>query len=287
MRSVIALGTFDGVHCGHQTVIKKAVAYAKKIDALSVAITFDPHPQQFIIPERGLKLLTSLEERKELLYSLGVDKVVVIRFNRATQSLSAEGFVKKYLVKKLDACHVFVGFDYAFGRKRVATVHELRDLGKKYGFTVDVVQPVKMKNEIIKSRLIRELISRGDFKKALQMLGHPYQISGKVIKGHGRGKGLGFPTANLLIDNHRLIPQQGVYAGWVKGKKCAINIGSQPTFGKGELAFEVYILKYKGNLLGKRLDVVLTKRLRDEVQFSDVDKLKKQIKKDILRIERL
>lgn len=287
MRSVVALGTFDGVHRGHQTVVKKAVAYAKKIDAQSVAITFDPHPQQFIIPERGLKLLTALEERKELLYSLGVDKVVVIRFNRATQHLSAEGFVKKYLVKKLDACHVFVGFDYAFGKKRGATVHELRDLGKKYGFTVDVVHPVKMKNEIIKSRIIRELVSWGGFNKALKMLGHPYQISGKVIKGHGRGKGLGFPTANLRIDDHRLIPQQGVYAGRVMGRKCAINIGSQPTFGKGELAVEVYILKYGGNLRGKRLDLILTKRLRDEVQFSDVEKLKRQISRDVSHIENL
>jgi len=284
MRSVVALGTFDGVHRGHQTVIKKAVAYAKKIGARSVAITFDPHPQQFIIPERGLKLLTSLEERKELLYGLGVDKVVVIRFNRATQFLSAERFVKKYLVEKLDACHVFVGFDYHFGKKRGATVHELKDLGRKYGFTVDVVQPVKYRGEIIKSRVIRELVSQGNFNKAVKMLGHAYHLSGKVVKGHGRGESLGFPTANLRIDYHRLIPQAGVYAGSVDGEKCAVNIGSQPTFGKGELTVEVHIPRFRGNLRGKVLTVEIDRKIRDEVQFSDVEKLKAQIKKDIKRL---
>lgn len=284
MRSVIALGTFDGVHRGHQTVIKKAVAYAKKIDAISVAITFDPHPQRFIIPERGLKLLTSLEERKDLLHSLGVDKVVVIRFNRATQCLSAEGFVKKYLVEKLDACHVFVGFDYAFGNKRVATVHELRDLGKKYGFTVDVVHPVKMKNEIIKSRVIRELIGAGKFPKALRLLGHPYQVRGKVVRAHGRGRTIGFPTANLKVDPQKLIPLQGVYAGKTLGKKCAVNIGTRPTFGGGKVSIEVYILNFRKDIHGKIITVDLIRRIRDEKQFSDVEKLKAQIKKDIKRI---
>ncbi len=283
--SVVALGTFDGVHRGHQKIIKETVKYAKKVGVASLAITFDPHPQQLIIPERGLRLLTTLSEREELFCELGVDGVVVIIFNKRLRKLSYEGFVKKYLVGKLGVRRVFVGFDYAFGKGRAGDVSHLKKLGKKYGFAVSVVPPVSANHQAIKSRMIREFISRGEFPEALRLLRHPYQMMGKVYKGTGRGKDLGFPTANLKVDPHKLVPAHGVYAGETLGKRCVVNIGARPTFGTDHTVVEVHILNFHKNIRGKVLKVNLTKRLRDELQFSDVEDLRRQIRKDVHKVE--
>ena len=285
--SVVALGTFDGVHRGHQRVIKSAVSFARRIGVASLAITFDPHPQQLIVPRRGLKLLTTLQEREELFCRFGVDGVVVIDFNKRLQKLSYDGFVRKYLVGKLGVRRVFVGFDYAFGKGRKGDVHQLRHLGRKYGFEVSVVSPVPANHNAIKSRMIRELISRGEFSKAVRLLGHPYQITGKVVRGTGRGRQLGFPTANLKVDPQKLIPAHGIYAGRLGNKRCAVNIGARPSFGIGGSVVEVHILNFNQNVRGETLKVALTGRLRDEKQFSDVEKLKEQIRKDIKRIKEL
>ena len=282
--SVVALGTFDGVHRGHRKIIQSTVKHAKKINAASLAITFDPHPQQIIVPERGLKLLTTLQEREELFCDLGIDGVVVINFNRHLQKLSYDKFVERYLVGRLGVKKVFVGFDYAFGRGRSGDVSQLKKLGNKFGFKVSVIAPVSVKHQAIKSSIIREMVSRGEFSKALRLLGHAYQISGKVVKGSGRGKALGFPTANLQIDPHKLIPAQGVYAGAANGNKCVVNIGARPTFGADQTVVEVHIPSFRQNIRGKILKVNLAKRLRDEIQFSDVEKLKEQIRKDITRV---
>ncbi|MDD5382446.1 MAG: bifunctional riboflavin kinase/FAD synthetase [Candidatus Margulisbacteria bacterium] len=284
---VAALGTFDGVHLGHQKVIKSAVNYANKSGAASLVITFDPHPQQQIVPERGLKLLTTLKEREELFCGLGVDGVVVFRFNKKLQDLSYEKFIRKYLVDRLGVRKVFVGFDYAFGKGRLGDVSLLRRLGRKYGFEVGVIPPVVAGLRPIKSSRIRELVSRGEFARAVKLLGHPYQISGRVVKGSGRGAGLGFPTANLKLDRHKLIPAHGVYAGLVGSKKCAVNIGARPTFGAEQTRVEVHVLGAKQNLRGKPLKIVLTARLREEKQFADVAELKEQIRRDIYRIKML
>lgn len=280
-KTVVALGTFDGVHLGHQRIIKDTVSFAKRFGLPSVAITFNPHPQQFIVPQRGLKLLTTLAERKELLYGLGIDRVVVLKFNRKLQKLSYQDFIVKYLKGKLRAAYIFVGFDYAFGRGRQGAVRHLRKLGRRFGFKVKEVRPVKMNRIAIKSSLIRDLISRGDFNRAIHLLGHPYQITGKVIRGAGRGKGLGYPTANLKVDPHKLIPQHGVYIGRVGKHKGVINIGARPTFGVNAVACEVHILGSSKNLYGKTVKVRLCRKLRGEIQFADVYKLKERISKDI------
>jgi len=278
---VVALGTFDGVHRGHKQVVKSAVEHAKRIKAASLAITFDPHPQQFIVPKRGLKLLTTLEEREKLFCDLGIDGVVVINFNEKLRKLSYADFVKKYLVDKLGVKKVFIGFDYAFGKGRKGSVSHLEKLGKKYGFEVGVIPPISCSKKVIKSSVIRRMLAAADFHNVTRMLGHSYQITGKVIRGAGRGKGLGFPTANLELDLHKLIPAHGVYAGWVGKRKCVVNIGARPTFGAGKTMVEVHVLNFKGDLRNKRLKVELVKRLRDELQFSDVEKLKQRIRKDI------
>jgi len=285
-RCVVALGTFDGVHFGHQKVIKALVSAAKKTKASSIAVTFDPHPQAIIAPQRGLKLLTTLPDREKLLADLGIDGVVVFRFSKHLKSLSYDKFVKRYLVDKLGVKHVFVGYDYAFGKKRAGDVAALKHLGKKYGFLVTVVPLVKIAGHLIKSSVIRELMSCGDFSQAIRLLGHPYSISGRVVRGAGRGKALGFPTANLKVNPKKLIPAHGVYAGRVDGKKCVVNIGARPTFGADQTVVEVHILGSNKNIRGKRLEVLLSKRLRDEFQFSDVEKLKRQIQKDVDHVRR-
>jgi riboflavin kinase/FMN adenylyltransferase len=280
-RSVVALGTFDGVHLGHQRILKDTVSYARRKKLKSIAITFDPHPQQLIIPERGLKLLTTLAERKELLKKMGIEQVKVFKFNKAMQKLSYKDFVVKCLVAKLKAAVIFVGFDFAFGHARLGDVRGLRKLSRKCGFTVKVVRPVKINHSAIKSSLIRDLVSHGNFNRAIHFLGHPYSLTGKVIRGTGRGKQLEIPTANLKVDKHKLIPQHGVYVGKVNRKKCVVNIGARPTFGAGGTAVEVHILGFFRNLYGKNLKVDLYRKIRDEIQFSDVKELKEQIAKDI------
>ncbi|MFA4843954.1 MAG: riboflavin biosynthesis protein RibF [Candidatus Margulisiibacteriota bacterium] len=286
-RPVVALGTFDGVHLGHRKVILAAVKYAQKIGAHSAVITFDPHPQEIVAPERGLRLLTTLGEREEFFCSLGVDSVIVIRFTPTMRALSYKKFIQRYLVKKLGVRGVFVGYDHAFGHDRSAGTKELRQLGRELGFSVTVVPAVKVGHRLPKSGLIRELVSRGRFSQAVKLLGHPYRLTGRVVGGYGRGRKLGFPTANLKVDPRKLLPAQGVYTGTVNDRQCLVNIGFRPTFGHGDQLVEVHLLGFRGNLRGKTLKVDLWHRLRDEKKFIDAAALVGQIKKDIAQARRL
>jgi riboflavin kinase/FMN adenylyltransferase len=286
-RPVVALGTFDGAHLGHRKIIEAAVSYAREIGAHSAVITFDPHPQEIVSPQRGLRLLTTLPEREALFRGLGADAVVVFSFSPSFQKLSSAEFIKRYLVKKLGVRRVFVGYDFAFGEKRSGNTVRLKKLGAKYGFGVTVIPPVKIFHHFVKSGRIRELLSNGNFAAALALLGHPYRLTGKVVRGAGRGRQLGFSTANLKVDPRKLIPFQGVYVGFIDGKKCVVNIGSRPTFGAGQSQIEAHILNFNGNLLGKTLALDLFFYLREEKQFSDVEGLKLQIKKDIARARKM
>ncbi|NQU17585.1 MAG: bifunctional riboflavin kinase/FAD synthetase [Candidatus Saganbacteria bacterium] len=285
--TVIALGTFDGVHLGHQKIIKSAVAYAKINGLTPTAITFDPHPQQLISPERGLKLLTTLDERHALLHQYGIKRIFVIKFDRRTQKLGPNEFIKRIIVNRLSAKHVFVGYDFAFGWGRIGGVKDLRG----HGFSVTMIPAVLRNSHPVKSRRIREELSWGNFNNALADLGHAYQISGKVIKGSGRGRKLGFPTVNLKLDKDKLIPSHGIYAAWteIKGKryKVAVNIGARPSFGIGEVLVEGHIIGFSGNLYRKHIVLNLVKKLREEKHFSDIAKLVAQIKKDVKSVQLL
>jgi len=282
---VLALGNFDGVHTGHRKLILDAIGYSRKHRIPCFAMTFDPHPQEIVCPGRGLCLLTTLQERISLMAGLGVDGVIVKEFSRTISKLSPEKFIYDFLVKHLKVRKVFVGYDFAFGHKRAGTVLMLKKLGGKYGFEVNAVRPVATHGHIVKSSTIRDMLTRGDFGKAVKLLGHPYTITGKVVKGRGRGRRLGFPTANLKIDSDKLVPMHGVYIGRMGGRKCLVNIGSRPTFAEEKFAVEVHIPGFHGSLRGKVIKVDLYKRLRDEIHFSDVEKLKQQIRKDIKRLQ--
>ena len=281
---VLALGNFDGVHAGHRKLIHEALKYAKKNKLPCFTMTFDPHPQEIVSPGRGLCLLTTLFERLELMRRLGIDGVIIKEFSREISKLPPEKFIYDFLVKHLKVKKVFIGYDFAFGHKRAGTISLLNKLGDKYGFKVNSVRPVTAHGHIVKSSTIRDMLARGDFEKAIKLLGHPYTITGKVVKGRGRGRVLGFPTANLKLAEDKLVPAHGVYAGMFGNKKCVVNIGSRPTFAEERFAVEVHIPGFHGNLRGKTIQVDLYKRLRDEIHFADVEKLKQQIRKDVLKV---
>jgi len=300
---VLALGNFDGVHVGHQNLILEAIKYSRKRRLPCFAMTFNPHPQEVVSPARGLSLLTTLPERLDLMRRLGVDGVIIKEFSRKISKLPPEKFIYDFLVKHLNVKKVFIGYDFAFGHKRAGTISILKKLGSKYGFKVNSVRPVMAHGHIVKSSTIRDMLARGDFGKAVKLLGHPYTITGKVIRGKGRGKRLGFPTANLKIAEDKLVPAHGVYFGKSeirnpksetnpKSKipikeqirKCLVNIGSRPTFAEERFAVEVHIPGFYGNMRGRTIHVDLYKRLRDEIHFADVEKLKEQIRKDVLRV---
>ena len=280
-KTVVALGTFDGIHLGHQRIIKDAISYARRRGLKCVVTTFDPHPQQFIDAKEHLKLLTTLGERKKLFKKLGVGIVKVFKFNKELRNLNCQEFVRKFIVNELKAGVVFVGYDYEFGKGRSGGVKELRIFGEKYDFKVKMVRPFKSEGIVVKSSFIRRLLAMGDFRKALSLLGHYYNVSGQVIRGAGRGSEIGFPTANLFVDRHKLIPVHGVYVGVIGKRRCLVNIGVRPTFKTEQAAVEVFIPKFHGNLYGKKLEVKILKRLRNEIKFPNSELLKEQIKKDI------
>jgi riboflavin kinase / FMN adenylyltransferase len=293
----LILGNFDGVHKGHKRLISKAVKYSRRKKLPCFAMTFDPHPQEVVAPARGLSLLTTLSERIELIKDLGVDGVIVKEFNKKIAELSPEKFISDFLIDHLKVKEVFVGFDFAFGHKRAGSISFLKKLGNKYGFVVHVISPYKAHGHLVKSSTIRDMLVKGDFTKAIKLLGHPYIFTGTVVRGKGRGKGLGFPTANITVAKDKLIPKHGVYYGKIKVKsekrkvnedhykKAAIFIGSRPTFGDESFAIEAFILNFKKNIRGKTIELYVYERLRDEIHFSDIERLKKQIAADVKKLQ--
>ena len=296
--SVVALGTFDGVHCGHQQVIKTTQDVARRQGKTSVVVTFQPLPRAIIRKEREkVGLITTLEQKEEIIRNLGIDAMLVIHFNRKLAQVEPEEFVKKVIYQRIGAGRVVVGPGFRFGKNRLGNVALLKRLGRKYGFEVTIVGKVKIGNIKVSSSKIRQLLWQGKIEIAGRLLGKYYSISGRVKKGSGRGKELSFPTANLDISGDIILPQ-GVYAVLVslKGKKHmgVANIGTRPTFSPGLQFFprkvtrkyirpivEVYIFNFKGNLYRQKLEIFLIKRIRKEMKFPTPEKLMNRIKKDI------
>jgi riboflavin kinase/FMN adenylyltransferase len=282
---VITIGNFDGLHIGHQKILRTAVGYARKSSGVSVAITFDPHPMRVLAPERGVKLMTSFDEKSRLIAKMGIDVLLCIDFNDAFSNLKPDEFVRDILINKLGAIHVVVGHNYRFGKGKKGTTDFLRRKGKKYGFKVNIIRNVRKFGSIVSSSRIRSLLLRGRVCEASSLLGRAYHIEGSVISGAGRGaKMLDTPTANLTTPNE-LVPKDGVYVVKVMviGKiyDGVANIGRNPTFGENELSYEVHLFDYEGNLLGRHLKIYFIDRLRDERVFHTAEELKVQIAKDI------
>lgn len=284
---VLTIGNFDGFHLGHQAIFKKMVYRAKEVQGTSMAFTFEPHPLKVLSPQKPLRLLSAFEEKVRLIEAEGVDILLCPNFTRAFADQRPEDFIRNILYNKLGVKEIFVGYDYAFGKGRAGTVDSLRKMSAEFGFKVDVIDPVKVGKGVVSSSRIRDLLSKGKVKDAAIFLGRPYPLEGRVIKGKGRGAALlGFPTANINIANtDLLIPKEGIYAVevYLNGEnfKGAANIGYNPTFGNSNFSFEVHILDFNRDLLGRNLRVEFIERLRDEIAFSSPIALSEQIRKDI------
>lgn len=281
-----AIGMFDGVHIGHKMVLEQAIRFGRIHHLSSVVFTFDNHPQS-VISQSPTPLLSTTEERLAAFERFGFDAVLLLDFTPALKSLSADDFVSKILMETLHVKAVSIGYDHRFGKGRQGDGAYLKLQGEQHGFDVSVVEPVQVDQQIVSSTLIRKLLSYGDLDKANQLLGRPYTVTGKVISGVGRGRQIGFPTANLEIASSRLIPAQGVYAGLVdiaggaQGLQAVCNIGVAPTFGDQMLPrVEVHLLDNQMDLYHKTLTFHFHHHLRSEQAFPSVNALIGQLEQD-------
>jgi riboflavin kinase/FMN adenylyltransferase len=292
--SVVTVGTFDGVHRAHQEIIERIVTRARELSGRSVAVTFDPHPKEVVRSAQGpVELLTTLEERCERLGELGVDLTVVIPFTKEFSRLTAGEFCSTYLIRGVGLLEVIVGHDHMFGRDRQAGQDELQRLGREHGFQVSVIPPLAVDGEVISSTRIRRALAAGAVEKAGAMLGYPYRLSGTVVPGDGRGKTMGYPTANLDIRGAgKIVPARGVYVvetlvGSVRGAGIA-NIGVRPTVTDGTReTIEVHIFDTAADLYGSTVRMGFIGRLRDERKFTGLDELVAQLGDDERRARAL
>lgn len=281
--AVLAIGNFDGVHRGHQAVLREALSIAKSEGRRSGAVIFEPHPRQFFTPETPFFRLTPLPLKLELLAALGLDQTFVIEFNRELAALSAEEFAAEVVAKGLGASHVVVGHDFAYGKGRSGTTEGLAALGKTLGFGVDVVAPVGTGGAVFSSSRIRDHLREGEVREAADQLGYWWRVRGPVGEGAGRGKGLGFPTINLPLESGQDV-RHGIYAMRVDhdGKRyhAAGYVGARPTFGAGEPVLEAYLLDFAGELYGQEVEAEFIAFLRPDETFANADALAGKMRED-------
>lgn len=281
--AAVALGNFDGVHRGHQALLDRTVEQAKVLNAPVVALTFEPHPRRFFVPDTGPFRLTLPPAKLRLLEQYGVQAVLAQRFDETFAALSAEAFIDEVLLEGMGARHVVCGYDFTFGARRSGNVEMLRENGRKKGFGVTVLDPVTHEGEIYSSTRIREALRAGWVSEASELLGHSWEIEGVVELGDQRGRTIGFPTANVALGEH-LRPRFGVYAVRVlvdgQWRSAVANLGRRPTFGKLKENFEVHLFDFTGDLYGKALRVALIEFIRPEMKFGGLDQLKAQIAAD-------
>ncbi|MDO8473868.1 MAG: bifunctional riboflavin kinase/FAD synthetase [Dehalococcoidia bacterium] len=282
--TIVTIGVFDGVHKGHQSLIQTLKKLAAERNLLSVAMTFEIHPEEVIGSANLVPWLTHMDERVRLLRSLGVDLVTVMPFDREVAKLDARQFMG-LLTKYLHMKGLVVGPDFALGKGRQGDAAALVTLGKEMGFTVASVPPLDLDGRVVSSTAVRQAVARGDAREYFKLVGRYYTICGEVIKGAERGRTLGFPTANLAIDPHRAVPADGVYVTWAHFDSTrhpsVTNIGRRPTFDNGERLAEVHVLDHQGDLYGKEMTVELVERLRDELRFNSVQELQERMKQDV------
>jgi riboflavin kinase/FMN adenylyltransferase len=281
---VVTIGNYDGVHLGHREIIASAIALAKDIGGETVVLTFDPHPVQFLHPELHIALITPFRKKMMLLEKCGVDCTINLPFTRDIAQFSADRFIQDIVVSRIAPSWVVIGFNFTFGKGRSGTAAELKKMGERLGFGVEIIPPHTVAGEVVSSTRIRDLIRQGDIAAANRMLGMRHFILGTIIHGHARGKGLGFPTANLEITGE-LYPKAGVYAVTVMIGNAVhegvVSIGTNPTFQDKEFGVEVFLFDYQGDLYGKELQVNFVARIRDEVTFSSPEALVRQIEQDV------
>jgi riboflavin kinase / FMN adenylyltransferase len=287
--SAVALGVFDGVHLGHRAILGLAVSRAGEAEMRSVACTFDPHPMEVLHPGRAPLSITTLEERLALIEGCGLDATVVLPFTRDLAAMEPEAFVKDVLVTHLGARDVVVGFNHRFGRGARGDAALLRSLGERLGFRTHVAEPLMADGVAVSSTEIRAALQRGDLAVASRLLGRSYTLSGTIGHGAGRGRTLGFPTANV-VPTRPVLVAPGVYActAEVAGRKerAVVNVGVRPTFGETTLAVEAYLLDFSGDIYGQTMTLTFVSRVREERRFPSVDALRAQIEADAAEARR-
>jgi len=283
--SWLTIGVFDGVHRGHQEIIRKLTTGAHTNDAPAVVLTFDPHPAS-VLSGHELKCLTLPDERADLFAKLAVDVVITEPFTRELSTVTAYDFMAR-LSHQLGLRHLLIGYDFALGKGREGNPTRLTEIGSEFGYTVEVVSALSDESGVISSTEIRKLIEVGNVAEAARLLGHPYSLHGPVIHGDGRGRTIDVPTANISYSHAKMIPAKGIYACWayLKDKKyqAAINIGTNPTFtpDKQSPNVEAHLLDFHQEIYGKDVRLEFVKRLRDELKFDSVEKLLEQIWQDV------
>ena len=284
--SVITIGTFDGVHVGHQQIIHRLVDTARKNDLQALVLTFFPHPRMVIQNDANVKLINTIDEKAKQLEQLGVDHLVVKEFTKSFSRLTALEYVRDILVNKLKVKHIIVGYDHHFGRNRTANINELKEFSAFYDFEVTEIEPQEVDDVAVSSTKIRSAILKGNIATANKFLGYNFMLTGTVIKGKGLGKTLDFPTANIQIEAaYKLIPKHGVYVvkSQIKGVEVfgMMNIGKNPTVSEGnQTKIEVHFFDFNANLYGAVLKIELLDHLRSEIKFPNIEALKLQLEKD-------
>jgi riboflavin kinase / FMN adenylyltransferase len=288
---VVTIGTFDGIHLGHQALLSRLCEHACRLSARTMLLTFEPMPREYLLPDRPPARLTSWRERWHILLRQCVDYMYVLRFDERLRNLSAQDFAA-LLANQLQARVIVVGHDFRFGRKGEATGAWLTESGNDLGFEVDVLSPVLLDGVRISSTGIREALARGDFALARSWLGRPYSMTGRVVQGNQLGRKLGFPTANLRTRRRR-VPVEGIFAIRVHGVSESplpgvASLGTRPTVaGGGEMLLEAHLFDFAGDLYGREIEVEFVSKLREEERFADLDTLVAQMNEDAERARRL
>ncbi len=292
--TVVTVGSFDGVHRAHQEILREVVQRARMGEGRSVVITFDPHPKTIVGKEPDqIRLLSTMEEKQHHMQKAGVDVLYVIPFTYEFSRLMSAEFYERYVVKGIGVREVVVGYDHMFGRDREGSTDELLKLGRKHGFSVLAVQPVLIDSEIVSSTRVRKSLAEGNVENAAKLLGYSYPLQGRVIRGDGRGKTIGYPTANISVTEPlKVVPGNGVYLVGVRlgtGEHFGMmNIGVRPTVTSGQQrTIEVHILDFDGSIYDERVEITFLSRLREEKKFASVQDLVAQLDRDKARTREL
>jgi riboflavin kinase/FMN adenylyltransferase len=296
-RPVLTIGNFDGIHVGHRAIMRTVLARARDLGGEAVVYTFDPHPRKVLQPERAPRLLTTFDQKLELLDEVGIDVAIVEPFDRAFSEIEPGDFVTNYIHGRIRPMEVYVGYDFHFGRDREGSMRMLTETGPRLGFSVTIIPEVTIDDRDVNSTRIRELLQSGDVATAGRLLGRPFCARGIVVEGFKRGRTLGFPTANLAPQNE-VLPDVGVYAGRLRfvdagdparGTEvpAVTNVGLRPTFDDAVgLVAEAHLIDFSGDIYGRRVDLTFERRLRGEEKFPDVEALKEQIRRDVVLTRR-